>query len=215
MYIVLIIISLIGLRYLTWIWLKTMKSRVIEAHDHVGFVLHRYETAYWLHFDIFFIRLWRHSQGYIDFDEDGHSWGICFYIDEMQSTYWRWGKFYCFLEYPWAWKFHKWEFMKYDGTFSPNENAQFQVTKPYTYVLKDGTEQHRIATVKAERIWHKIKWLPFIKRKRDSITVDFDQEVGEQTGSYKGGVLGCGYSLKKGESVAECLERMERERRFD
>jgi len=49
---------------------------------------------------------------------------------------------------------------------------------------------------------------------RRTIAVEFNEEVGERTGSWKGGVLGCGYDMKPGETRLECLRRMERERRF-
>ena len=33
-------------------------------------------------------------------------------------------------------------------------------------------------------------------------------EVGEETGSWKGGTIGCGYNLKPGETAEECFDRM-------
>ena len=37
---------------------------------------------------------------------------------------------------------------------------------------------------------------------------------GERNGSWKGGVLGCGWDMLKGETPLDTLRRMERERRF-
>jgi hypothetical protein len=39
-------------------------------------------------------------------------------------------------------------------------------------------------------------------------------EVGEEAGSWKGGVLGCGYTLLPNETPLQCLRRMEKERKF-
>lgn len=83
----------------------------------------------------------------------------------------------------------------------------------YTYMLKSGEVQRRTATVrKEEREWRRY-WLPS-RRIEKTIDVRFNKEVGEKTGSWKGGVLGCGYNLKDGESAEQCLRRMERERTF-
>lgn len=84
---------------------------------------------------------------------------------------------------------------------------------PYTYVLRSGEVQSRIATVTHETRLFTRPWLPF-KRISRSISVDFDREVGERTGSWKGGVLGCGYEMLGTETPAQTLRRMERERQF-
>lgn len=86
-------------------------------------------------------------------------------------------------------------------------------THPYQYVLKNGTVQKRTATIKVEsRMWTR-RWIPFKKISR-YIDVKFNDEVGEKTGSWKGGTIGCGYDLKPGEHPLDCLLRMQRERKF-
>lgn len=91
-------------------------------------------------------------------------------------------------------------------------------TYPYTYVLNSGTIQSRQATVKVEeREWRR-RWLmftPLFNRVRKTIDISFDDEVGEGTGSWKGGTLGCGYDMKPDETPYDCLKRMEQERRFN
>lgn len=92
----------------------------------------------------------------------------------------------------------------------------FHVCVPYTYTLKNGTVQNRKASVHIERRTYRRKW-HWLLRKRmvnTSISVDFDDEVGEETGSWKGGTVGCGYNLLPGETALECLRRMEKERIF-
>jgi hypothetical protein len=85
---------------------------------------------------------------------------------------------------------------------------------PYTYVLNNGEVQERMATIyKERRTWHR-KWLPFCTKVVTSISVEFNGEVGERSGSWKGGCTGCGYDIREGETMLECLRRMEIERKF-
>ena len=84
----------------------------------------------------------------------------------------------------------------------------------YSYTLKNGETQNRKAECYREkRQWHR-KWFPFVKMTRENIDVSFSEEVGEQTGSWKGGTVGCGYDLMEDESIKSCLSRMEKEREF-
>lgn len=83
-----------------------------------------------------------------------------------------------------------------------------------TYVLKSGVKQHVTATFYVERTYHGYRWLPFQFTRRNSIWINFDQEVGEETGSWKGGTVGCGWNLLDGEKPIAALRRMERERKF-
>lgn len=103
---------------------------------------------------------------------------------------------------PWHWK-HRWH----------REFPETKQTHPYTYILRSGEIQQRTATIqREERLWTRF-WIPWRKLSR-SIDVQFSDEVGEETGSWKGGTIGCGYELKSGELPMECLRRMELERKF-
>jgi hypothetical protein len=89
---------------------------------------------------------------------------------------------------------------------------------PYTYKLKSGEVQHRIATVGVEERewrWNAFKWSKFPRKISRTIKVDFDDEVGERSGSWKGGTLGCGYVLLPNETPLACLRRMENNRKFN
>lgn len=93
----------------------------------------------------------------------------------------------------------------------------YSIALPYKYVLKSGTVQERIATCRVEEMewrWRKLMFLPFPRIVRRSIEVNFNDEVGERSGSWKGGTIGCGYTMLKGESIEDCLRRMEKERKF-
>jgi hypothetical protein len=98
-----------------------------------------------------------------------------------------------------------------------NWTDKFQETHDYTYHLRNGEVQNRKATIGVEeREWRQkwLKWCPWFAKVSRTIDVRFDQEVGERTGSWKGGCTGCGYDLRKGESPLACLRRMEAERKF-
>lgn len=94
--------------------------------------------------------------------------------------------------------------------------ATVSQTYPYLYVRKNGETQVRKATVFVDRMTWRMRWwplLPFTKT-RTCIDVKFDQEVGERTGSWKGGCVGCGYEMRPGETPWDTLKRMESERKF-
>lgn len=91
------------------------------------------------------------------------------------------------------------------------------VTWPYAYQLENGTVQHVDAQTHIMRMEWRARWWPIIWRRKisTSISANFSSEVGEGTGSWKGGTVGCGFEMLPGETLRECLQRMERERKFD
>lgn len=97
------------------------------------------------------------------------------------------------------------------------ENKLWKEIHNYTYKLKNGTIQKRKATIKVvEREWRMrfLRWTKKFNKVSKSIDIDFDGEVGERSGSWKGGTIGCGYQIKDGETPLQTLRRMERERKF-
>ena len=134
----------------------------------------------------------------------GPTYGFTFYEDLLWIKYGKndgRGGARITINMPWAWKHREYKILS-----EPE-------THPYTYTLRSGEVQQRQATIKAEqRTWTRW-WLPF-KRVSQSIDIDFDKEVGERSGSWKGGVLGCGYEMKPGETPLQTLRRMEVERKF-
>jgi len=84
---------------------------------------------------------------------------------------------------------------------------------PYFYRLRGDGKQEVTATIHVEtRTWVR-PWIPW-KMVIKSIEVSFDDEVGDRAGSWKGGTVGCGYTMKPNETALDCLRRMERERVF-
>lgn len=109
---------------------------------------------------------------------------------------------------------------RYCDYVMPEAPGRYRESFPYRYTLRSGDVQDRTATVTTDRMtwcwrlpWMLGVWFP--KRVRTSINVEFSDEVGERSGSWKGGTIGCGYDLRPGETPEQCLRRMERERTFD
>ncbi len=128
---------------------------------------------------------------------------------------------------PWRnWRHISHEVRRADGSWVPfvgswedgkEPDGRQEETYPYRYLLTSGELQERTATIHAERrIWRLslLRRTRRFQRVRYSIDVAFSGEVGERSGSWKGGTLGCGYDLNPGETPRECLRRMERDRRF-
>lgn len=125
---------------------------------------------------------------------------------------------------PWAYEHVRHSYLRQDGSvhhdaaeyeFEPP--AETKVTHEYIYVRASGEVQHRHATINGEereyRLYY-VPWLPWPRQRFRSINVVFDDEVGERTGSWKGGTIGCGYDWRRGESQENALRRMERERKL-
>lgn len=113
----------------------------------------------------------------------------------------------------------------------------------YVYNLKNGETQERIATLRVEERewrWRRLMRLPYPKMISKSISVEFSYggpilreviiekngcplknakkytgEIGESTKTYKGGTIGCSYSMLPGETPLQTLRRMEKERIFN
>jgi hypothetical protein len=154
------------------------------------------------------------------------SWGVA-YFD--RSIMLKWGNWSKFIHMPWSYDHvdseHK--VMRPDGTWvlevptwdeSKEPDGRWQETYPYTYVLRNGQVQERLATICVVRRQWRQKWLwwtSWFAMKQQTIDVCFNDEVGERSGSWKGGCIGCGYDMKPGETPLDTLRRMERERVFD
>lgn len=142
-----------------------------------------------------------------------------------------------FIHMPWEYHHIKHEVMRPDGSWVPavasydegkinkktglvmEPDGRLEEKHPYHYLLlPSGDVQHAIATIYVERReWRQkwLRWCPLFAKRRQSIDISFDQEMGSRAGSWKGGVLGTGYEMRPGEQPVETLKRMQREYRFD
>lgn len=167
-----------------------------------------------------------------------HSGAIWFYplnnVNEYRSTDRWWQKNHSYY-FPWTLDWHSTELLAQDCNtvvwceqhghrlklkgYEEQQAKQKSVseTVPYRYVRKSGEVQERLATYYVERREWRARWWPLIRRKkiRTSLAVNFSDEVGEGTGSWKGGCTGCGTDLSPNETPLDALRRMERERKFD
>lgn len=154
------------------------------------------------------------------------SWGVSY--SSPDSVLWlRWGRHYRMVTMPWRDRVHiAHDVMRPDGSWAPfvgnwerdkEPDGRHTETHAYRYLLRSGEVQQRTATISVERMEWRLRWLRWTRLGRDVrhyIDVSFSDEMGERTGSWKGGTIGCSYDLHPGETPLECLRRMESERRF-
>ena len=151
------------------------------------------------------------------------SWGVCHY---ERSIHFNWGAKCKVIDLPWAWTFIAHEVRREDGSWVPYVGCWERDKKPdrretftfdYSYTLKSGEVQQRTATVYVNRWKHRRKWLkhlPLFTRVNQSIDFTFSAEVGERTGSWKGGCISSGETMLRGETAEQTFRRMERDRKF-
>lgn len=153
------------------------------------------------------------------------SWGFSWTWDgRAEDIHLHWGARTKIIHMPWAYSHYRTDILMADGSWYRkgrrewgDVQGQFSEQHPYTYTLKNGTVQERTATIDVDEMewrWRWFMWLPFPRLVKRCIGVKFNDEVGERTGSWKGGCTGCGYQMLAGESPLDTLRRMERERKF-
>lgn len=139
-----------------------------------------------------------------------------------------WRLKYKIIRPPWDWSHYRWSVFDGDGnkhpiiheygrTEGPFEDGRHVEQHPFIYVLRSGEIQNRTATIWGEEMewrWRWTRWLPWPRKIKRSIHIDFSDEVGERTGSWKGGTTGCSFEWRDGESMKSCLQRMQHEREF-
>jgi hypothetical protein len=193
-----------------------------------------FEEQFCLHLFGYFIPLVFMDRWHREPYEIMESWGVYYHY---RSIWFCWGHRSKSFHLPWDFTHIKHEVRRPDGTWVPyvgswevkqpnrtplvgdgkEPDGRWEELYPYHYVLKSGEVQERMATVYVERRewrWRWFTWLPWPRKRSLSIYVDFSDEVGERTGSWKGGAVGCGYEMKKGETPLDTLRRMESERKF-
>lgn len=135
----------------------------------------------------------------------GPTYGFIFFEDGLHL---HWGKAkgkqsdpFKLIQMPWGWRHQE------------RKSLTDKETHPYRYFLKSGEVQERTATIYAfTQRWTR-PWIPW-KLVVNSIDINFSEEVGERSGSWKGGCTGCSYDMRPGEKPVDTLKRMERERKF-
>lgn len=175
-----------------------------------------------------FLKLWRLTVilplGVVDHPwpaMDGPQWSA--YASSEFGLTFHWGMRRKSFDWPWAWHTLAYEMMLPDGSWDKiqyrDEGGAGPYTEkhPYTYTLRSGDVQSRTATVTKRRhiiTWRAFKAFGWPRWIKESISIEFDGEVGERSGSWKGGCIGCDYDLRPGETMEQALRRMESERKF-
>lgn len=222
-----IALRLIGHRFdtrFTWgeIGWHPRRPKIGAIYDPAGYHEHNTLILHLVFFSLY-IHLGRSAgDGCLRGDEPSYG----FYTFDRDIV-WRWGKLYKSFSWPFVtFKHERTETLSLDRSRvvhvhgrdweRQNEVAAANSERHgYAYTLKNGQTQQRVATIHVERwIWRR-KWAPFLKKVQETIEVSFSDEVGERSGSWKGGCLGCSYEMRPGETPLETLRRMERERKFD
>ena len=157
---------------------------------------------------------------------ESETYGLMFYHPDsgFPNEFWVRGYNKLSFYFPWAFKFLKREVLLWDGWYTEQKGDNLwdkdiwgdkiaSQTYPYTYILNSGDVQKVNASINEEKRYWK-RWFGLHTKCRHYIEVEFDKEVGERSGSWKGGCIGCSYEIKPGESAYQCLLRMERERKF-
>jgi hypothetical protein len=203
----------------------TFMYRFAISHWHWGVSLCKFEENWSLHLFCLWITLWKTR---IEPLEIMDWWGIAYYPDEAYLAL-GWGEKRWTINMPWSYGHCRWYQGRRDGTFdlvknsysfwNPIPDEYFRETYDYTYTLESGVVQERKATVQVVKMtwcWSGIpfRWLYWPCKTSTFIDVNFDHEVGERSGSWKGGTIGCGWDLLPAETPEQSLRRMEKERKF-
>jgi len=135
-----------------------------------------------------------------------------------------------YIDLPWAYnwfgtsllcKDSSWVYQKDERIKRENlpicEDDLFSESYDFVYTLESGVEQHRVATVVVEkREWRPswMKWTKLFSKTNKSIQVSFDGEVGEHSGTWRGGTKTTSYPIKGNETPKQCLDRMSRDKKM-
>lgn len=171
------------------------------------------------------LKFWRFS-AYIPLGVTAHDvdtnnepqWWV--FVNEECGLWFRWGRWSKMYDLPGSLFTVGYQQQMPDGSWVSvfqNEAKPSSEAHPYTYVLKSGEVQNRTATISKRRHVLNRRWLRRLgwpNHIKESIAIDFDNEVGERSGSWKGGCTGCSYTMRKGETMLDALRRMEAEREF-
>ncbi|HSE99834.1 MAG TPA: hypothetical protein VLA48_02970 [Nitrososphaeraceae archaeon] len=154
----------------------------------------------------------------------GKTYGIMTYHPDSGFPTELWVRGWKSFNFPWAYDFLKREVLHKSGWRKEErgddlwdkekwKNEIVLESYPYTYTLNSGEKQERTATIYQEkRYWR--RWFGLQTKCNHYIEIEFSDEVGERSGSWKGGVISCSYLINKGETALQCLQRMEKERKF-
>ena len=224
-----------GLRFT---WLQVVWSLGI------GFKVHlwrrdndKWQWGLYLHLLFFtvYLNLWWSKRDWPDPDYGGFKWwGFDWRLSDHAIFWFGWpGKRSTLYELPWSWQHIRTQHLSKTAGWvtrqpvtlgvpylNPTEDPSVHVEKlPFRYTLKSGEVQERIATVTARRAEHRWKiskalGLTRPRKISTSIDIEFDGEVGERAGSWKGGCIGCSWPRRGGQTFKDALLDMQLRSKF-
>lgn len=218
---------------------KQIHTYVSSILTVIGFIVLPFIVSWWtlLLIPVLFFswgQIFVHLPSHSENDWDSYEYSVDFYSVDGEFPNHIWirmadGKSKTFY-FPWAFKWYRTSLLLNNGTWEHEKKGlrkefwndkykdiKFKEEWTYTYTLKSGEKQERIATITVmEREWRRYytSFTKLFNRVNKVIDVEFSEEVGERSGSWKGGTIGCSYSMKKSETPLGCLRRMETERIF-
>ena len=177
-------------------------------------------------FSIYY-RLKRKKPETSDFRQKSISYGFYYFSDSLVLL---WGEKSKHIRMPWSLEWRSTELLDFDrktvfretqkdrkkDLFHQFYTLKQNLARPYSfqYTLKNGEIQNRVAKICIERRIWSMNWFRWVKKISTTISIDFDSEVGEETGSWKGGVIGCSYDLLNNETPEQALRRLEQEKNY-
>jgi hypothetical protein len=187
------------------------------------------EAGYWsIKFFFVWLTLWRSSYPPRDEDRMFDAWMFSIHPFGERHIYLHWRAWHRFISLPWSFDWIEHAVMNTAGEFVVTEfkhrgnRATVVLSDPlepqrflFRYQTRTGLIQYTTVTVKAveRRRW---QWtffrrlrLPVMVKTRHSLDLWFDDEMGNQRGSWKGGVLGTGCDYRPGEPIEKALRRFE------
>jgi hypothetical protein len=156
-------------------------------------------------------------------EEMMESWG---FTACDRTIHLNWGDSCKVVHLPWSYTLISHKVRRPDGSWVPYVGSYERDKDPdgretfafdYTYTLRNGEVQHRTAEVYVDqwdRRWRMLRFTRLFRDLSQSINYTFSDEVGERTGSWKGGCISSGETMRPGETVEQTFRRMERERKF-
>lgn len=171
--------------------------------------------------------------------KDGSGYGFYLYqsFSFLENIVFLFGEKQKYFEFFWIWKYSYLEILDFkenvvyaeynshnlkSNTFETYLFYKEKNSKifDFTYTLSKDTIdcdeiiQKRKAKVCIQKRYWKRKYLPFLKKSEKYIDITFDKEVGEKTGTYKGGIIQCSYEMQPHETPEITLKRMSLERKL-
>lgn len=189
-----------------------------------------FDNRLMIHLDLLWISWYMHLPIYSNIDECEYpEFGFYYHANSLVLC---WNMVKKFINMPWTYEWVRTSKLLKDDTWltemkgnridwwnNEYNDQLWQETHHVTYITKGGEIQDDIeATIRVEEREWRQKWLMWTKIGRKvskSIEAEFSKEVGNQRGSWKGGVIGTGQSMKEGETPLRTLRRMMKERNFD